>query len=225
MGEAQTRLAQPPVRAPGSALDPHRPPRFWALAPNASGGDLGTGAPAPLGPAGTLPALPGGENGRQTGVRRSCADFFVFCNPPPSLSSLSISQAISANVPSSLPLGPDQFSFSPSSVSVSVPFSLHLSLLPSLQSLYRSPRHFLPVFCSLSSLVVSLTHVVNTCIPVGVFYPPALSSILRVPVPFSPRISFLLDMLAFRSLTSSPTVSSLSPVSSSFFLFPAFKII
>ena len=105
LGWGKHRLASP-SRQSGLALDPHRPPRFWALAPNASGGDLGTGAPAPLCPAGTLPALPGCENGRQTGVRRSCADFFVFCNPAPSLSSLSISQAISADVPSPLPLEP-----------------------------------------------------------------------------------------------------------------------
>lgn len=45
-------------------------------------------------------------------------------------------------------------------------FSLRRSLLPSLQSLYWSPGHFLPAFHSVSFLVVSLTHVVNTCLSV-----------------------------------------------------------
>lgn len=43
----------------------------------------------------------------------------------------------------------------------------------------------------------------------GCLLPLALSSILRLPVPFSPRISFLLNVLSFHSLTFSPTISSL----------------
>ena len=130
------------------------------------------------------------------------------------LSSLNTSQTISADVPVSLPLGPI------SSVS-HPPLSVYLCLFTSSFSVAVSAKSLLvsrplPSCLSLRFISRRLSDACGQYLPLcGVFYPLALSSILRVLVSFSPRISFLLNMLAFRSLTS-PTVSSLPPMSSCF---------
>lgn len=88
---------------------------------------------------------------------------------PSLLSSLNTSQTVSADVPVSLPLSPDQFQFL-TLLCLSLPFHFVVLCCVSAKSLPVS-GHFLPAFHSVSFLVVSLMHVVNACLSVGVFYP------------------------------------------------------
>ena len=173
------------------------------------GGDLSPRAPAPPGSAGN-PACPPWR----WELKALCAEelcLFLSCViPPSSVSSLNTSVHFCGRpVPSPSPWVP-----SISSVS-HPPLCLYLCLFHVIFLCCRLCKVStgLPAtsFCLSFRLIsrrLSDAHgqYLHLC---GCLLPPALSSILCLPVPFSPRISFLLNVLCFRSLTFSPTVSSL----------------